>query len=225
MGAVTLAAPPSEFELHMLERAFFQQPGKRFSTTQRLFFEALLADPDFDYRRTAKRLEVPLATARTWMQKPHVEEAIDHLLKQRMTRLGISSDQALVQIAHLLEMAVGTRPVKRAVYDRDSKTFVTHEVYETDLAAAGRFTDQLSKHLGLYKDEDNSGLSVTVQMNLGGSVAANLGNEKEVGLIGKAPPNAPSEGGPDSAPLLLDATPEVPPAPDTPDDAISDLLS
>lgn len=191
MGTSVMAAPPSDFELHSLERAYFQSPGKRFSTTQRLFFETLLASHDMDVSKAAKKVGVQPTTAKKWMAKPYVQRAVDHLIAKRFTRLGIDPDQTLIRVAEFLEMAAGDRPIKKAVYDKATGQYETQEVYETDLSAAARFSEQLSKHLGLYKDDEHNGLQVQIALNLGGEAIDTsypLGLQQGLTIEGEASP-------------------------------------
>lgn len=168
MTAAAPALPVSADDLRNVERALFQNPGSRFSTTQRLFFEALLGSPDFDYRMAAKRVGIRSAKAKRWLEKPDVQKALNHLLEQRMRRANINPDALLLKIVDLLDMATGDKPIKRAAYDAKFGGFVQQEVNETDLAAAARFTDQLARHLQLYAPEGMQGMQVTVQLNLAG---------------------------------------------------------
>lgn len=86
-----------------------------------------------------------------------------------MKRLGIDKDKLLSKIVDLLEMSMGEAPVIKTGYDKDLQCFISQEVRETDLAAASRFTDQLSKHFQLYAPEGTGGLSVNLQLNMGGN--------------------------------------------------------
>lgn len=150
-----------------MENALYQKPGSRFSTTQRLFFEALLSSPTLDHKVAAKQVGVPYVTASTWLKHPDVVEVLNTLMASRAQRLGIDSDQLLGRIVDCLEMAMGTQPIKRVAFNGKLNQFVQEELHETDLSAAGRFTEQLGKHFKIFGDDGGRGMTVNINMNLG----------------------------------------------------------
>lgn len=165
--------PVTVDDLRNVERALFQSPTARFTTTQRMFFEVLLAIPDFDYRKAADHLSIPRSKAKRWLQTEPVQRALDHILKARMKRLGIDKDLLLLKIVDLLEMAMGDKPIKKVAYDKDLGGFHQQDnLYETDLSAAARFTDQLGKHFELFQPEGLGGMKVQINMDMGGGADA-----------------------------------------------------
>lgn len=161
--------PVTVDDLRQVERALFQSPTARFTTTQRMFFEVLLAIPDFDYKKAADHLSIPRSKAKRWLQTEPVQRALDQLLKARMQRLGIDKDLLLLKIVDLLEMSMGDKPIKKVAYDKDLGGFVQQDnLYETDLSAAARFTDQLGKHFELFQPEGLGGMKVQINMDMGG---------------------------------------------------------
>lgn len=158
----------SQEELAQLEYQIVQRSGDRFTTPQRLFFEALLADPAMNVTKAARSAGIKPATASNWMKREDCRAAIDYLIKNRLRRSGISRDRVLDRIVLCLEMAMGEAPIKKAAYDPATGTFDTHELYQTDLNAAARFTDQLGKHLGLFGETASAGFSVSINLNMAG---------------------------------------------------------
>jgi hypothetical protein len=163
----TNRVPVTLDDLRSMEDAMFQNPTARFSTTQRVFFEALLSHPTLDVAAAAKICDVPIKKAMSWIAQPTVQAALNHLMTTRMKRLGLDKDSLLAKIVDLLDMSTGVVPIIKSGYDKDTKTFTSQSVKETDLGAAARFTDQLSKHFQLYAPEGVSGLSVNLSLVMG----------------------------------------------------------
>jgi hypothetical protein len=99
--------------------------------------------------------------------QPTVQAALNHLLTARMQKLGLNKDSLLAKIVNLLEMSMGEAPIIKSGYDKETQTFTSQSVKETDLGAAARFTDQLSKHFQLYAAEGTSGLNVSLNLVMG----------------------------------------------------------
>lgn len=159
-------------DLRHVERSMFQDPASRFTTEQRLFFEALLSDPNMDYRKAAKTCGIAPSKAQGWLTQNDCQTALNHLLRQRMKRLNLDKDALLLKIADCLEMAVGEAPIKKVAYNHAEQEFISQQVYETDLSAAARFTDQLGKHFRLF-GEAGSATQVIINMDMLTPNAAN----------------------------------------------------
>lgn len=158
--------PLSLDDLRRVESTLYQSGG-RFTTQQRLFFEFLLASPDLDEREAARQANVSLVKARRWLARPDVIKTINHLMQARLQRAGIDKDALLTRMVACLDMAMGSVPVRKAAYDPALGGFYSAEVLETNLSAAGRFTEQLAKHLRLFSDEDDGRPVVHIHMDMG----------------------------------------------------------
>jgi transposase-like protein len=158
-------------ELARVETALFQAKGDRFTTIQRLFFEHLLSSPDMNVAEAARSVGITKPTADRWLTKQEVRQELDKLMQERLKRTGIDKDKLLLRIVDCLEMAMGEKPIKKNVFNAKEDRFTQHEIFETDLAATARFTDQLGKHFNLFADNQQSGVSVHINMNLGAPTA------------------------------------------------------
>jgi protein-arginine kinase activator protein McsA len=154
-------------DLRQVEQALFQSPKSRFSTSQRIFFEALLSEPDLDPSKAAALSGVKLQTAKQWLARGDCQQALNHLLTQRLTRLGIDKDSLLLRIVDCLELSMGDKPIKKVAFDSKAGCFHCEEVFETDLGSAARFTDQLAKHFRLYGDNNQQAVSVSINLQMG----------------------------------------------------------
>ena len=159
-------------ELREMEKAMFQNPDGRFTTTQRVFFEALLSHPTLDVNAAANICSIKPRKAASWVAQPTVQAALNHLLTARMQKLGLNKESLLAKIVDLLEMSMGEAPIIKSGYDKETQTYTSQSVRETDLSAAARFSDQLSKHFQLYAPEGAAGLSVSLNLSMGDDVPA-----------------------------------------------------
>ena len=159
-------------ELRAMEEAMFQNPDARFTTTQRVFFEALLSHPTLDVNAAATICSIKPKKAATWVAQPTVQAALNHLLTARMKKLGLNKESLLAKIVDLLEMSMGETPIVKSGYDKETQTYTSQLVKETDLSAAARFSDQLSKHFQLYAPEGAAGLNVSLNLVMGEDVNA-----------------------------------------------------
>lgn len=165
--AATRRVPVTLDDLRVMEEAMFQNADARFTTTQRVFFEALLSHPTLDVIAAANICSIKPKKAAAWVAQPTVQAALNHLLTARMQKLGLNKDSLLAKIVNLLEMSMGEAPIIKSGYDKETQTFTSQSVKETDLSAAARFTDQLSKHFQLYAAEGTSGLNVSLNLVMG----------------------------------------------------------
>lgn len=158
-------------ELQQLERSIVQHPGARFTTTQRVFFECLLTEPDMDTKKAAKKAGVSLAQATRWLANPDTRAALNHLITRRYEAAGISPTEVTRQTHRAFRMAMGDSPLIRTTADEKGDLYVTEE-HHTDLAAAARLLDLLSKQLGIYREDSKEAPPISINFDLSNGLAA-----------------------------------------------------
>ena len=167
--------PPEDFspehvtlaELNQLERTLVQNPNARWTTAQRVFFEALLSSPTMDPKDAAKKAGVKPGQAKRWLSNPATQEALNFLMTKRVQAVGIDANQLLRRMYSSFQMALGEKPIYKT-YQHEGVLY-TDEVRHTDLQAAARFADLLAKHFQLYAPEQEAATGINIQLNLGGS--------------------------------------------------------
>jgi len=152
--------------MRRVERAFFQCPRSQFTTTQRMFFEALLADPYMNTAAAAKKVGITTQKATTWVNRPDVIAVLDRMIENRLRLMGINPQDTLAKVLELYDMATGDKPIRKTYFDKDIGALVEQEVRETDLTTAKALLDLISKHLGLYRDDGGTqGMQVSINID------------------------------------------------------------
>ena len=84
------------------------------------------------------------------LRKPHIQEYIVELQRERTERLHISQDNIVKNLLHALDIALG----KEITYvpNRDGKS---DEVRKTDLPSVLKIQEMLGKHIGFFEKDNN----------------------------------------------------------------------
>jgi hypothetical protein len=88
------------------------------------------------------------------------------LITRRFEAAGVNPTEITRQTHRAFKMAMGDQPLVRTRYNDNNEPVIT-EHHHTDLAAAARLLDLLSKQLGLYKEDTQEAPPISINFDLG----------------------------------------------------------
>ena len=93
------------------------------------------------------------------LTKPNIQQRLAELTQERNKKVSVSQEKILKDLQHIVDRSLQSVPVM--VWDAKSMKYIPkldehgRSVYEYDPQAASKALDMLSKHVGLYEQDNN----------------------------------------------------------------------
>lgn len=94
------------------------------------------------------------------LSKPYIHARIQELQQQRSEKLELDADWVLNRLKEISDKCMQAEPVTEFNYD--TKRLEETGEYEFDSSGANRATELIGKHLGMFKDGNNTNVNVGV---------------------------------------------------------------
>jgi hypothetical protein len=155
--------------------------GQWESKLQKTYFRKLLQistlNPDEACEAMPRGLRVTQAMIAKWLASLTMRQTLDAILLRRFHSLGVNEAEVQRYIRRGLAMAAGDED-QRVMTQFKGEARMT-KMKRTDLAALARFTDQVSKQLGMYQDEQRETPAISINFDLGNGDATTINTAPE----------------------------------------------